>query len=109
MASFFPRNKIKQDFCQGCRINSNENLIPGMMIVEETASAAPKGQANLVNSQAKEPQSDRTLERTPPMQDGVTEGEPVRQISQVDKTETGKKFFFFLSFSISNKRRGWCD
>ena len=78
MASFFPRNKIKQDFCQGCRINSNENLIPGMMIVEETASAAPKGQANLVNSQAKEPQSDRTLERTPPRSEGVTDGEPVR-------------------------------
>jgi hypothetical protein len=49
-----------------------------MMVVEETASAAPKGQANLANSQAKEPQSDRTLERTPPRSDGVTDGEPVR-------------------------------
>ena len=63
---------------------------------ESACEAAPKGQANLANSQAKEPQPDRTLERTPPMQDGVTEGEPVRQISQVDKTETGKKFFSCL-------------
>ena len=50
-----------------------------MMVVEESAcEAAPKGQANLANSQAKEPQSDRTLERTPPRSDGVTDGEPVR-------------------------------
>ena len=45
--------------------------------MEETASAAPKGQANLVNSQAKEPWPDQTLERTlSPMQAGVTDGEP---------------------------------
>ena len=70
-----------------------------MMVVEESAcEAAPKGQANLANSQAKEPQPDRTLERTPPMQDGVTEGEPVRQISQVDKTETGKNLSFAVFF-----------
>jgi hypothetical protein len=50
----------------------------GMMVVEEPAvvMAAPKGQADLANSQAKEPQPDQTLERTPPMQDGVTDGEP---------------------------------
>ena len=74
-----------------------------MMVVEETAvSAAPKGQADLANSQAKEPQSDRTLERTPSGCYGVTDGEPLWQISQVDKTETGKTSFS-LSFSISNK------
>jgi hypothetical protein len=47
------------------------------MVVEEIARyAAPKGQADLANSQAKEPQPDRTLERTPPTSVGVTDGEP---------------------------------
>ena len=56
------------------------NKYCGMMVVEETAilMAAPKGQADLANSQAKKPQLDRTLERTPPRSDGVTDGEPVR-------------------------------
>ena len=77
-----------------------------MMVAEEVADmAAPKGQADLANSQAKELRPDQTLESTPPMEDGVTDGEPTGLISQVDKTETGKSFFF-LSFSISNKRRG---
>jgi len=72
-----------------------------MMVVEETArKAAPKGQADLANSQAKEPHPDQTLERTPPTQVGVTDGEPVGPISQVGKTETGKKglscLFVFL-------------
>lgn len=50
------------------------------MVVEETAlAAAPKGQADLANSQAKEPQPDRTLERTPPLLEGVTDGEPQGQ------------------------------
>ena len=46
--------------------------------MEETAfQAAPKGQADLANSQAKEPWPDQTLERTlSPMQAGVTDGEP---------------------------------
>lgn len=45
--------------------------------MEETAvDAAPKGQADLANSQAKEPQPDQTLESTSPMQAGVTDGEP---------------------------------
>ena len=71
----------------------------GMMVVEEPAyEAAPKGQANLANSQAKEPQPDRTLERTPPVQEGVTDGEPVRQISQVETTETGKMFFLVFFY-----------
>lgn len=61
--------------------------------MEETALAAPKGQANLENSQAKKPQPDRTLERTPTRTGGVTDGEPIRQISQVNKTETGKNCF----------------
>jgi len=49
-----------------------------MMVVEETAvlMAAPKGQADLANSQANEPLPDQTLERTPLMNDGVTDGEP---------------------------------
>ena len=52
----------------------------GMMVVEETAfEAAPKGQADLANSQAKEPQPDRTLERTRALAGGVTDGEPKGQ------------------------------
>ena len=72
-----------------------------MMIVEETASAAPKGQANLVNSQAKEPQSDRTLERTPPRSDGVTDGEPVRaNLSGRQDRDRGNGYSlsFFIAF-----------
>ena len=49
----------------------------GMIVVEETTGeVAPKGQADLANSQAKKPQLDRTLERTLPMEAGVTDGEP---------------------------------
>ena len=66
--------------------------------------AAPKGQADLANSQAKELRPDQTLERTPPMGDGVTDGEPAGLISQVDETETGKKASF-LSFFIAVKGR----
>ena len=48
-----------------------------MMVVEEAVQmAAPKGQADLANSQAKELQPDQTLERTPPKEAGVTDGEP---------------------------------
>ena len=48
-----------------------------MMVAEEVVDmAAPKGQADLANSQAKKPQLDRTLERTPPTEAGVTDGEP---------------------------------
>lgn len=51
-----------------------------MMVVEEVAlEAAPKGQADLANSQAKEPQPDQTLERTQPTLACVTEGEPAGQ------------------------------
>lgn len=48
-----------------------------MMVAEEVVDmAAPKGQADLANSQAKELQPDQTLERTPPKEAGVTDGEP---------------------------------
>ena len=65
-----------------------------MMVVEEAVQmAAPKGQADLANSQAKELRPDQTLESTPPMGDGVTDGEPAGLISQVDETETGEMVF----------------
>ena len=47
-----------------------------MVVEETTGEVAPKGQADLANSQAKKPQLDRTLERTLPTEAGVTDGEP---------------------------------
>ena len=68
--------------------------------------AAPKGQADLANSQAKELRPDQTLESTPPMEDGVTDGEPTGLISQVDKTETGEMDIpcLFLLLSRTTRR-----
>ena len=66
-----------------------------MMVVEETAfAAAPKGQAHLANSQAKEPQPDQTLESTPPMRGCHRRGPIGANLS--GKKDRGREDFVFL-------------
>ena len=75
-----------------------------MMVGEETAvQAAPKGQAHLANSQAKEPQPDRTLESTPPMKGGVTDGEPLRANLSGKQDRDRKENIFRCLFLVVQK------
>ena len=73
--------------------------------MEETAhEAEPKGQANLANSQAKEPQPDRSLERMPLTRVASPMGSREANLSGKQDRDR-KESFFSVSFCYCERRR----